>query len=56
MARMFPNEVDPQFARNIENHIIRATREGPFHVSANTDPKGDRSRLPQDQDPDMLFT
>ena len=27
----------------------------PFHVSANTDPKGDRSKRPQDQDPDMLL-
>ena len=26
------NEVDPQFARNIENHIIMSTREDPFHV------------------------
>jgi 4-hydroxyphenylacetate 3-monooxygenase len=26
-----------------------------FHVSANTDPKGDRSKRPQDQDPDMLL-
>ena len=25
-----------------------------FHVSANTDPKGDRSKRPQEQDPDML--
>ena len=49
------NEVDPQFARNIERHIVRTTREDPFHVSANTDPKGDRSRLPQEQDPDMLL-
>ena len=49
------NEVDPQFARNIENHIVRTTRKDPFHVSANTDPKGDRSRLPQEQDPDMLL-
>jgi len=49
------NEVDPQFARNIEWHIVRTTREDPFHVSANTDPKGDRSRLPQEQDPDMLL-
>jgi len=30
-------------------------REDPFHVSANTDPKGDRSKRPQDQDPDMLL-
>jgi 4-hydroxyphenylacetate 3-monooxygenase len=49
------NEVDPQFAKNIERHIIKTTREDPFHVSANTDPKGDRSRLPQEQDPDMLL-
>ena len=27
----------------------------PFHVSANTDPKGDRSKRPQDQDPDVLL-
>ena len=33
------NEVEPQFAKNSENHIVRATREDPFHVSANTDPK-----------------
>ncbi len=49
------NEVDPQFAKNIEQHIVRTTREDPFHVSANTDPKGDRSKLPQEQDPDMLL-
>ncbi len=30
-------------------------RDDPFHVSANTDPKGDRSKLPQDQDPDFLL-
>jgi 4-hydroxyphenylacetate 3-monooxygenase len=49
------NEVDPQFAQNIENHIFRALRSDTFHVSANTDPKGDRSKRPQDQDPDMLL-
>lgn len=49
------NEVDPQFAKNIEAHIQRAVRNDPFHVSANTDPKGDRSKRPQDQDPDMLL-
>ena len=27
----------------------------PFHVSANTDPKGDRSKRPQEQDPDVLL-
>ncbi len=49
------NEVDPQFARNIEAHIGKVLRGDPFHVSANTDPKGDRSKAPQDQDPDMLL-
>ncbi|MHA1529385.1 MAG: 4-hydroxyphenylacetate 3-hydroxylase family protein [Alphaproteobacteria bacterium] len=49
------NEVDPQFARNIETHIFKVLHEDPFHVSANTDPKGDRSKRPQDQDPDMLL-
>lgn len=49
------NEVDPQFSKNIEHHIHRVLKEDPFHVSANTDPKGDRSKAPQDQDPDMLL-
>jgi 4-hydroxyphenylacetate 3-monooxygenase len=49
------NEVDPQFARNIEAQIDRVLVGDPFHVSANTDPKGDRSKPPQEQDPDMLL-
>ena len=49
------NEVDPRFAANIRRHVERAVRADPFHVSANTDPKGDRSKRPQDQDPDMLL-
>jgi 4-hydroxyphenylacetate 3-monooxygenase len=48
------NEIDPRFARNIEAHIHRAVKLDPFHVSANTDPKGDRSKRPQEQDPDFL--
>jgi 4-hydroxyphenylacetate 3-monooxygenase len=48
-------EVDPRFAENIEKHIFRALRSDTFHVSGNTDPKGDRSKRPQDQDPDMLL-
>ncbi len=48
------NEIDPRFADNIERHIHQAIKDDPFHVSANTDPKGDRSKAPQDQDPDML--
>lgn len=54
-GRDVPNEVAPQFAKNIEAHIQRAVRNDPFHVSANTDPKGDRSKRPQDEDPDMLL-
>ena len=48
-------EVDARFAENIEKHIFRALRSDTFHVSGNTDPKGDRSKRPQDQDPDMLL-
>lgn len=49
------NEVDPQFSRNIRTHIDKVLHTDPFHVSANTDPKGDRSKAPQEQDPDMLL-
>jgi 4-hydroxyphenylacetate 3-monooxygenase len=49
------NEVNPQFSENIRRHIDTVIRDDPFHVSANTDPKGDRSKRPQDQDPDMLL-
>jgi 4-hydroxyphenylacetate 3-monooxygenase len=48
------NEIDPRFAANIERHIHESIAHDPFHVSANTDPKGDRSKPPQEQDPDML--
>jgi 4-hydroxyphenylacetate 3-monooxygenase len=49
------NEVDPQFSANIRTHIDAVLHADPFHVSANTDPKGDRSKPPQEQDPDMLL-
>ena len=49
------NEMDPRFAENIERHINRVHENDIFHVSANTDPKGDRSKRPQEQDPDMLL-
>jgi 4-hydroxyphenylacetate 3-monooxygenase len=49
------NQVDPQFSANIRTHIDRVLCKDPFHVSANTDPKGDRSKPPQEQDPDMLL-
>jgi 4-hydroxyphenylacetate 3-monooxygenase len=48
------NEIDPQFSEHIRSHVARAATLDPFHVSANTDPKGDRSKRPQDQEhPDM---
>jgi 4-hydroxyphenylacetate 3-monooxygenase len=49
------NEVDPRFSENIKRHIGLVIQNDPFHVSANTDPKGDRSKRPQEQDPDMLL-
>ncbi len=49
------NAVDPQFSANIRHHIEAVIKGDPFHVSANTDPKGDRSKPPQEQDPDMLL-
>ncbi len=49
------NEVDSRFADNIKRHVHQITKNDPFHVSANTDPKGDRSKPPQEQDPDMLL-
>ena len=48
-------QIDGNFAGNIARHIERVIRDDVFHVSANTDPKGDRSKRPQDQDPDMLL-
>ena len=49
------NEVDPRFSENIRRHVSMIVHNDPFHISANTDPKGDRSKAPQDQDPDMLL-
>lgn len=48
-------EIDPAFSEHIRHHVARAAVADPFHVSANTDPKGDRSKRPQDQDPDVLL-
>ena len=49
------NEIDPAFSANITGHVRRAQLLDPFHVSANTDPKGNRSLRPQEQDPDVLL-
>ncbi|POX47143.1 4-hydroxyphenylacetate 3-hydroxylase [Streptomyces sp. Ru71] len=47
--------INPAYSDNVRRHIRQACFGDPFHVSANTDPKGDRSKRPQDQDPDMLL-
>jgi 4-hydroxyphenylacetate 3-monooxygenase len=49
------NEINPAFSEHIRDHVRHAALADPFHVSANTDPKGDRARHPQDQDPDVLL-
>jgi len=49
------NEIDPAFSEHIRHHVHHAAVADPFHVSANTDPKGDRARRPQEQDPDVLL-
>jgi len=49
------NEINPAFSEHIRHHVRYAAIADPFHVSANTDPKGDRSKRPQDQDPDVLL-
>jgi 4-hydroxyphenylacetate 3-monooxygenase len=48
------NEIDPRFTENVSGHIADPYASDPFHVSADTDPKGDRSKRPQEQDPDFL--
>ncbi len=49
------DEVDPRFGANILAQVERARVSDLMTVSANTDPKGDRSKPPQEQDPDMLL-
>ena len=49
------DEVDSSWSANITRHIHNVLEHDIFHVSANTDPKGDRSKRPQEQDPDMLL-
>jgi 4-hydroxyphenylacetate 3-hydroxylase N terminal len=48
------NEIDPRFSENMSGHIADPYASDPFHVSADTDPKADRSKRPQEQDPDFL--
>lgn len=47
--------LDNTFVNNIKSHLSLIESRDLFHVSGNTDPKGDRSKRPQDQDPDMLL-
>jgi 4-hydroxyphenylacetate 3-monooxygenase len=49
------NEINPAFSEHIRHHVHELSRSDTFHVSGNTDPKGDRSKRPQDQDPDVLL-
>jgi 4-hydroxyphenylacetate 3-monooxygenase len=49
------DEIDPSFSEHIRAHVHRAAALDPFHVSGNTDPKGERSKRPQEQDPDVLL-
>jgi 4-hydroxyphenylacetate 3-monooxygenase len=35
------NEINPRCGDNIDRHIGRVSQQDIFHVSANTDPKGD---------------
>ncbi|MFV1589902.1 4-hydroxyphenylacetate 3-hydroxylase family protein [Phaeobacter sp. JH20_39] len=49
------DDIDPQFSRNLSAHLGNIRTEDAFLVSANADPKGDRSKPPQDQNPDMLL-
>ncbi len=49
------NEITPAFSEHIRDHVHALARSDTFHVSGNTDPKGDRSLRPQAQDPDVLL-
>ncbi|MFC7393175.1 4-hydroxyphenylacetate 3-hydroxylase family protein [Scopulibacillus cellulosilyticus] len=49
------NEIDPTYADNIRHHVDRVARKDLFHVSANTDPKGDRSKLIEGKDGGTLL-
>lgn len=48
-------EIDAQFATNIHTLLSTTRQNDPFLVTANADPKGDRSRPAQDQNPDALL-
>ena len=46
--------IDPRFDANIARHVARVVQQDLFHVTASTDPKGNRALPPEAQaDPDM---
>jgi 4-hydroxyphenylacetate 3-monooxygenase len=49
------NSIDPQFAPNIKRLIRSAVHDDAFLVTGNTDPKGDRTGAPSDQNPDLAL-
>jgi 4-hydroxyphenylacetate 3-monooxygenase len=53
-GREMLSEIDPRFADNITRHIDNVVRNDVFHVSANTDPKGDRNKSLKDRGEDMM--
>ena len=48
------NQYNCKYADNIETHMKKVIYSEEFLVLANSDPKGNWSKVPQDQDPDML--
>jgi 4-hydroxyphenylacetate 3-monooxygenase len=49
------NAIDSQFAPNLKRLIRSAVHDDAFLVTGNTDPKGDRTRPPTDQNPNMVL-
>src|SRR5579871_908598 len=47
--------VDQRYGDNLKHHLQRIRELDLYHVSGNTDPKGDRSKSPTEQDPDLLL-
>lgn len=48
-------DMNPQFARNIDAQILASQTDDLFRISANTDPKGNRSQRPSPEKPDALL-
>jgi 4-hydroxyphenylacetate 3-monooxygenase len=49
-------QIDPRYSANVERAIQHVREADLYHVSGNTDPKGDRSKAPGEKsDPDLLL-